>query len=752
MVRNVTKRNGEIEEFSVEKFEEILNMSVEGVEGVASTSVATAAAAQLYDGMTTSDIQKVLIKTACDLISERTPNYDLVAGRLQIMDLRKEAYKSFTPPKLYDHLLEMVARNLYDPELLTKFTKEEIDELDEYIDHDRDLNYRYAATQQFKGKYLVQNRKTKQIFESPQMAYIAQSMALHQEEDYDARLKYIKEYYDALSLGKISNPTPVMAGVRTPTRQFASCTVVDVGDSLDSINSGNNAIVKYISQRAGIGVNGGRIRSIGSEVRGGEVVHTGKIPFYKTFLASVKSSSQGGIRGGAATLTYACWDFEFQDLIVLKNNKGTEENRVRHLDYSVQFNQLMYERLIKGENITLLSPSTYDGKLYEAFLSDQEEFKRLYIMAENDPTIPLKKTIKASDLFVQYMNERASTGRIYLQNVDNVNKYGVFDEQVAPISLSNLCQEIDLPTKPMGEPGTNEGEIALCVLSAFNLGACSIEEFPSLARIVVRALDNLIGYQSYPISQAEKMKLRRSIGVGTTNYAYWLAKNGLRFTDPRALSETHKLFEHISHALIAASVELAKEKGHCELYEETKWAKGILPIDNYKKDLDDIVEPNYTLDWETLRGEMLDYGIRNSTLMALMPCETSSQITNSTNGIEPPRGYITIKQSKDGLMPQVVPELQKLRSNYELLWTIKDNKPIIDLTCTMQKFVCQGISTNLNYSPANYEGGKFPIKLGLQDIMRYFKYGGKQLYYHNTNDGTSDQGIEDDCAGGACKL
>ena len=466
-------------------------------------------------------------------------------------------------------------------------------------------------------------------------------------------------------------------------------------------------------------------------------------------------SNTSGIRGGAATLAFTCWDLEFESLIVLKNNKGTDENRVRHLDYSVQFNKLFYNRLIKGENITLFSPDVLGGKLYEAFFANSAEFERLYLIAEADNTIRLKKTLKAVDIFAAVANERANTGRIYIMNVDNANDYGTFQADKAPIRMSNLCQEINLPTSPMGEPGDGTGEIALCVLSAFNLGACDVSDYPHLSRMAVRALDNLIDYQSYPIKQAEKMKLRRSLGVGVTNYAYWLAKQGLKYTDEESLVKTHELFETISWSLINASVELAEEKGKCGLYEETKWAQGVLPIDNYKEDLDKVCQPGYTMDWESLRERMATHGIRNSTLMALMPSETSSQITNSTNGIEPPRGFITIKQSKDGIIPQAVPELTRLRKEYQLLWTIPSNKAVIELTCVMQKFVCQGISTNFNYTPGSFPDGKLPIKVVMQDMLRYYQLGGKQIYYHNTNDGTADQGVEEEesgCAGGACSI
>ena len=752
MIEYVTKRDGTKLNWDADRINDTIKWATEGVDGVDHSTVALRSSPQLLNGISTSDIQRVLIKTAADMISEETPNYDLVAGRLEMMNLRKEAYDKYEPPKLATHIEKLTSAGLYDHELLTKWDAFDYARLEEAIVHDRDLNYKYAATQQFRAKYLVQNRRTNEIYETPQMAYMCLAMCLHQDEPTE-KVEKVINYYNAISEGKISLPTPVMAGVRTPTRQFASCTVVDCGDSLDSINSANNAIVKYISQRAGIGINGGAIRSLGSEVRGGEVVHTGKIPFYKTFMASVKSSSQGGIRGGAATLALTCWDYEFESLVVLKNNKGTEDNRVRHLDYSVQFSKMFYQRLIEGKDITLFSPDIYDGKLYKAFFEDQVEFERLYLLAEVDRSIELKRTIKAVDLFAAVANERANTGRIYIMNVDNANTYGTFKEKEAPIRLSNLCQEINLPTKPMGEPGTDEGEIALCVLSAFNLGACDISEYGNLADIAVRALDNLIDYQDYPIKQAEKMKKRRSLGVGVTNYAYWLADQDLQYTSEASLDRTHELFEAISYSLIKASVKLSKEKGHCELYHETKWSDGILPIDNYKKDLDGVCKAPLKQDWEELREDLLTYGMRNSTLMALMPSETSSQITNSTNGIEPPRGLVSIKASKDGIIPQAVPELTRLKHDYQMLWDLPSNKAMIELTGVMQKFVCQGISTNLSYNPSSFPGGKLPIKVVMQDLINYYKVGGKQLYYHNTNDGATGDGIqEDSCSSGACAI
>ena len=552
-----------------------------------------------------------------------------------------------------------------------------------------------------------------------------------------------------------------MAGVRTPTRQFSSCVLIECGDSLDSINATASAIVRYVSQRAGIGINAGRIRALGSEIRNGEAFHTGCIPFYKYFQTAVKCCSQGGVRGGAATMFYPLWHGEVQSLLVLKNNRGVEENRVRHMDYGVQLNKLMYSRLIKGSHISLFSPSDVPG-LYDAFFEDQDKFEELYVKYEADNSIK-RETVKAVDLFSLLMQERASTGRIYIQNVDHCNTHSPFDPSVAPVRQSNLCLEIALPTKPLSNVDDDEGEIALCTLSAFNLGEIkSLNDFKELSDLVVRALDALLDYQDYPLPAARKATMnRRTLGVGVINYAYYLAKNGVKYSDGSANGLTHRTFEAIQYYLLKASVELAKEKGACPSFNETTYAKGILPIDSYKKDLDSICHEPLHLDWETLRSEITTHGLRNSTLTALMPSETSSQISNATNGIEPPRGFVSVKASKDGILKQVVPEYQALKNQYELLWKIPSNTGYLQLVGIMQKFVDQSISANTNYDPSVQPNGKVPMKLLLQDLLTAYKYGLKTLYYHNTRDGASDDqndsGVvieqeDDDCAGGACKI
>jgi len=748
----VTKRDGRKEPLDLEKIHRVITWAAEGLEDVSVSEVELRAHIQFYDGITTSEIHETIVKSAADLISERAPDYQHLAARLAIFHLRKRAFGRFTPPSLFEHVNKMVRAGRYDRQLLEDYTREEYAELDAHIDHERDMNFSYAAVKQLEGKYLVQNRVTGEIYESPQFIYMLIPMCLFAHYPKDQRLDLIKRFYDAASQFKLSLPTPIMSGVRTPTRQFSSCVLIECDDSLDSINATASAIVKYVSQRAGIGVNIGRIRALGSPIRGGEAFHTGLIPFIKHFQTAVKSCSQGGVRGGAATLFYPLWHLEVESLLVLKNNRGVEENRARHLDYGVQINRLMYKRLIEGGDITLFSPSDVPG-LYDAFFNDQDEFERLYTIYEADDAIR-KKRIKAIDLFTMLAQERAQTGRIYVQNVDHSNTHSAFDMKVAPVRQSNLCMEITLPTSPLDEVNDPDGEIALCTLSAFNLGALdNLHELEELADLIVRALDALLDYQDYPIPAAKRGSLnRRTLGVGVTNLAYYLAKHGVRYSDGSANALVHRTFEAIQYYLIKASVNLARELGPAPWFEQTKYAQGILPIDTYKKEVDDICNEPLHLDWDALREDIRQHGMRNSTLTALMPCETSSQITNSTNGIEPPRGYVSVKASKDGILKQVVPEFKTLRDNYELLWQIPDNKGYLQLVAIMQKFVDQSISANTNYDPKRFPDEKVPIKAILKDILYAYKLGVKTLYYHNTRDGVSDAQEDDGCAGGACKL
>ncbi|MCA2015324.1 ribonucleoside-diphosphate reductase subunit alpha [Vibrio tritonius] len=755
----VTKRDGRKEKINLDKIHRVITWAAEGLENVSVSQVELRAHIQFYEGITTSDIHETIIKSAADLISEETPDYQYMAARLAIFHLRKKAYGEYEPPSLFDHVTKMVETGKYDKHLLTDYTRAELDQLDSYIDHRRDLNFSYAAVKQLEGKYFVQNRVTGQIYESAQFLYILVAACLFANYPKETRLSYIKRFYDATSTFKISLPTPIMAGVRTPTRQFSSCVLIECGDSLDSINATASSIVRYVSQRAGIGINAGRIRALGSEIRGGEAFHTGCIPFYKYFQTAVKCCSQGGVRGGAATVFYPLWHGEAQSLLVLRNNRGVEENRVRHMDYGVQLNKLMYQRLVEGGNITLFSPSDVPG-LYDAFFEDQDKFERLYVKYENDPSIK-KTTVKAVELFALLMQERASTGRIYIQNVDHCNTHSPFDASVAPVRQSNLCLEIALPTKPLTNVEDDSGEIALCTLSAFNLGEIkSLDDFEELSELVVRALDALLDYQDYPLPAARKSTMnRRTLGVGVINYAYYLAKNGVRYSDDSAVGLTHRTFEAIQYYLLKASMNLAKEQGRCPAFDETNYAKGLMPIDTYKKDIDLICEEPLHYDWDGLRKEIMEHGLRNSTLTALMPSETSSQISNATNGIEPPRGYVSVKASKDGILKQVVPEFTKYKDNYELLWNIPNNDGYLHLVGVMQKFVDQAISSNTNYDPSRYETGKVPMKQLLKDLLTAYKFGVKTLYYHNTRDGAKDdqkdavaQPQDDDCAGGACKI
>jgi ribonucleoside-diphosphate reductase alpha chain len=746
----VTKRDGRKEPIHLDKIHRVLDWAAEGLEHVSVSQVELKSHIQFYDGIKTADIHETVIKATADLISEHTPDYQYMAARLAVFHLRKKAYGQFEPPALFEHIKKQVKNGKYDSHILEDYSEEEFNLMDSFIDHERDMNFSYAAVKQLEGKYLVQNRVTGEIFESAQFLYIMIAACLFGKYPRETRLDYIERFYHAVSTFKISLPTPIMSGVRTPTRQFSSCVLIECDDSLDSINATASAIVRYVSQRAGIGINAGRIRALGSGIRGGEAFHTGCIPFYKYFQTAVKCCSQGGVRGGAATLFYPLWHREVESLLVLKNNRGVEENRVRHMDYGVQINKLMYTRLIKNGVISLFSPSDVPG-LYDAFFANQDEFERLYLQYEQDESIK-KQTIKAVELFSLLMQERASTGRIYIQNVDHCNTHSPFDPSVAPIRQSNLCLEIALPTKPLKNVEDEEGEIALCTLSAFNLGAINnLDELEELANLTVRALDALLDYQDYPLPAARKATMnRRTLGVGVINFAYYLAKHGVRYSDGSANNLTHQAFEAMQYYLLKASVNLAKEQGACPAFHETTYSQGILPIDTYKKDIDNICSEELHYDWETLRKEIVKYGLRNSTLSALMPSETSSQISNATNGIEPPRGYVSIKASKDGILKQVVPEYDKYKENYELLWQIGGNEGYLKLVGIMQKFIDQAISANTNYDPNNYDNGKVPMKVLLKDLLTAYKLGIKTLYYHNTRDGASDAQDDDDCT--SCKI
>ena len=739
----VKKRNDALESIDLEKMHKVVFWATEGIENVSASQVEMRSQIQFYEGITTADIQETLIKSAADLISEEYPNYQFVAGRLINYHLRKAVYGSYQPWSLLELVERNVKNGFYDPQILNVYSAQEWIELNAYIKHERDENFTYVAMEQWRGKYLVQNRVTGQIFETPQMAYMMISATLFQDYDRATRLGWVKDYYDEVSKGNISLPTPVMAGVRTPQRQFSSCVLIEVDDSLDSINATSSAIVKYVSQKAGIGIGAGRIRALGSPIRNGDSYHTGVIPFYKLFQSATKSCSQGGVRSGSATIYYPVWHLEIEDLLVLKNNKGTEDNRVRHMDYGVQFNKLMYERLISGGDITCFSPDDLP-EMFEAFFNDQDLFKTLYEAAEINPMIR-KKTFKAADLFGRFMQERKDTGRIYLQNVDHANTHSPFKEDIAPIKMSNLCSEIDLPTVPLNDISDENGRIALCTLSAINWGnVATPADFEKLCRLAVRGLDALLTYQNYPLKAAQlSTEEFRPLGVGIINFAYFLAKNGTSYSDPAALALVDEYAEAWSYYLIKASAELAAEFGPCTRWQDLKYADGRLPIDTRKMDVDELVPHVERMDWSSLRETIKVTGIRNATLMALMPAETSAQISNATNGIEPPRSYISIKQSKHGVLKQVVPEFERLRGQYELLWDQKSPEGYLKICSVLQKYIDQGISINTSYNPTYYPDEKIPMSEMLKHLLLAYKYGNKQLYYFNTYDGQGEINIKD---------
>jgi len=733
----VIKRDGSKEPLDLEKLHTVVNYACQDITGVSASEVEMRSHLQFYDGIKSVDIQETIIKSTADLISEETPGYQYVAGRLINYHVRKQVYNAFTPWPLYKLVKRNVDIGMYDPALITDWSEEEWNQLDGYIKHERDETLTYAGMEQFRGKYLVQNRVTKEIYETPQMAYMCIAATLFGGYPKETRLKWVKDYYDAISTYVISLPTPVMAGVRTPQRQFSSCVLIETDDSLDSINATTSSIVKYVSQKAGIGIGAGNIRALGSPIRNGDAYHTGVIPFFKMFQAATRSCSQGGVRNGAATLYYPAWHYEVEDLLVLKNNKGTEDNRVRHMDYGVQFNKLMYERLIKGGDITLFSPSDVPG-LYEAFFADQEKFKEIYERAERNTRLR-KKTIKASALFSAFMEERKNTGRIYLMNVDHANDHSSFKADVAPIKQSNLCCEINLPTKPLKSFEDAEGEIALCTLSAINWGLLrNPSDFEKPCTLAVRGLDALLSYQNYPVEAARNSTMkRRPLGIGIINLAYFLAKNNTTYSNPN-LTLVDEYAEAWSYYLIKASADLAVEQGACPGTPETKYGDGITPNQTYKEDVDELVPHTERQDWAGLRKQLKETGIRNSTLMALMPAETSAQISNSTNGIEPPRSFVSVKQSKDGVLKQVVPGFPYYKNRYELLWDQKSPEGYIKIMAVLQKYIDQGISVNTSYNPQFFDDEKIPMSTMLKDLITCYKYGMKQLYYFNTYDGAGD--------------
>ena len=732
----VKKRNGRgTEPLDLEKIHNMVEEACKDVTGVSASQVEIQSGIQFYDGISTAEIQDILIKSASDLITLDNPNYQFVAARLLLFATRKSLYgRSRDLPPLEDHIMNCTNIDVYDKEIFGKYSKEEIEKADSFIDHERDFLFTYAGLRQVVDKYLVQDRSTGKVYETPQFMYMMIALTIFSNYPKETRLDYVQRYYNAISRHKLNIPTPIMAGVRTPIRQFASCVLVDIDDTLDSIFSSDMAIGKYVAQRAGIGINAGRIRGINSRIRGGEVQHTGVVPFLKKFESTVRCCTQNGIRGGSATVHFPIWHQEIRDILVLKNNKGTDDNRVRKLDYSIQLSKLFYERFITNEEFTLFSPHDVPG-LYDSF--GTESFDELYLKYEQDESIP-KSKIDGQELILELLKERAETGRIYLMNIDHCNSHSSFLDKV---EMSNLCQEITLPTKPVQHIDDETGEIALCILSAINIGKIrDVQDLEVLCDLSVRSLDELIDFQGYPVRAAEiATRARRSLGVGYIGLAHYLAKNGVKYDDPEAWKLVHDLTEGFQYYLIKSSVNLAKEKGACEYSDRTKYAKGILPVDTYKKDVDEIVPNDLSFDWGALREELLEHGIRNSTLSAQMPSESSSVVSNATNGIEPPRGYLSIKKSKKGPLKQIVPQYNTLKNNYTLLWDMPNNTGYINVVAVMQKFFDQAISGNWSYNPEHYENSEVPTSVMAQDLLTTYKYGWKTSYYQNTYDNKSDE-------------
>jgi ribonucleoside-diphosphate reductase alpha chain len=738
----VIKSDGSKVSIDLDKIHKMVEKSCRNITGVSESLVEMNSGLQFYDGITTQEIQKILVKSASDLISLESPNYQFVAARLLLFAVQKQVFNTkWKDAEIYPPLKDIVERNvekgLYTEDLLNDYTDKEYEKLNSYLRHSRDYEFTYAGLQQVVDKYLIQDRSTGTLFETPQFMYMLIAMTLFRNYDKDKRLSYIQKYYNATSTFKINIPTPIMAGVRTPLKQFASCVLVDSDDTLDSLFASDMAIGRYVAQRAGIGINAGRVRGLGAKIRGGEVQHTGVIPFLKKFESTVRCCTQNGVRGGSATVHFPIWHQEIEDIIVLKNNKGTEDNRVRKLDYSIQLSELFYKRFLNNEEITLFSPHDVPG-LYEAFGTDT--FDEMYEKYENAYSIP-KKKISARELITDLLKERAETGRIYIMNIDHSNTHSSFLDKV---NMSNLCQEITLPTDPIQHIDDHSGEIALCRLSAVNVGVVKDEELEEICDLAVRGLEELIDYQEYPVSAAEmSTRARRSLGIGYIGLAHYLAKNRVKYSDQSAWNLVHELTEKFQYYLLKSSNEIAKEKGACDYFDRTKYSQGILPIDTYKKDVDDIVKPKYTMDWEKLRAEIMTNGLRHSTLTAQMPSESSSVSSNATNGIEPPRDYLSVKKSKKGTLKQIVPQYSHLKSAYTLLWDMPDNTGYINIVAVMQKFFDQGISGNWSYNPENYDNNEVPVSVMAKDLLNTYKYGWKTSYYQNTMDGKVEDVIQE---------
>ena len=743
MTITVIKRSGERENLNVDKIHSMLSVCCAGIPNVSISQIEMNARLQFTDGIATDAIQDLLIKSAVDLITPRTPDYQWAASRLLLTSIRKKVYKQFEPTSLVGLITKNIEEKLYQEDLLTLYSMDEWSEIESFIDHTRDFNFTYAGLKQVYDKYLVRHRVHGTYHETPQVAYILIAAVLFSQYSKETRLDYVRRYYDAISLHKISLATPILAGVRTPTKQYSSCVLIRVDDSLDSIFASNTVLGKYVAQRAGIGLDFSAIRALGSTVRNGEVKHTGAVGFVKMFESTIGSCSQGGVRKGSATLFYPFWHSDVEQFLVLKNNKGNEENRARKLDYGIALSRLFYDRAIKRQNISLFNPNNVQDLLAAFGLP---EFDDLYLKYEQLDTP--RTVVNAYDLLLQIVTERSETGRIYIFNIDHANSHSSF---IRKIWQSNLCLEITLPTEVFQSLDDPNGEIATCILSAYNLGNANIEkEMPELADLIVRSLDCIVDLQEYPFPMAAlSSTLRRNIGVGYINFAYWLAKQDLKWDSPEAREKVHQLAESTQYWLLIASNNLARERSACAKFGETKYAHGLLPIDTYKKDIDSFADFALQHDWDKLRQDIATYGLRNSTLTAIMPAESSAVVANATNGIEPPRQALTNKGSKSSVVKILTPEYQNL--DYEYLWSITSNEGYLKIVAIMQKFFDQAISTNLNYNPLFYDNQQIPLEVVLRDILNAYKWGIKTLYYHNTYDMNIDQ-AEQGCDSGACAI
>ncbi len=772
---HVIKRDGTRAPIDLAMIHEAVEWACNGYDNVSVSDIEINSKLQFYEGITTSGIQKVMIRSAADLISLKNPNYQYVAARLTLMDLRKSVYKQSNPIPFEYLVMNNIHKGVYDKILLEKYSSQEIIYFGKKIDYDRDFKFTYAGITQMVDKYLLQDRHTKEIYETPQEVFMLIGMYMFMNYEKSLRKKFVLKFYNALSNFKISLPTPIMAGVRTPLRQYSSCCLIDVGDSLDSIVHSNAAVGYYTAQRAGIGLNFGRIRGINAKIRSGEVIHTGLVPFLKVFEATTKSFTQNSIRGGGSTSTMPFFHWEVETFIHLKNNKGNEENRVRRMDYSLAVNKLFRERVRKNQDITLFSMEEVQD-LYELFYSsDVDGFIERYEAYEKDENIR-RKTINARSFYLDVLKERYETGRIYILNADHVNTHSSFKDN---IYMSNLCQEITLPTSPLSNVDGDEGEIAMCILSNVNLGKLDdISELDDLTDLLVRFLDELIDYQEYPVKVAEiSTKSRRSLGIGVSDVFNFLAKNDLHYDTIMGRKVVHEYMERFQFGLISASANLAKEKGACAFYDRTKYSDGLFPIDTYNKNVDQIVPNDLKCDWAKLRKQVKKYGLRNSALSAIPPAASSSIVSNSTPGVDPVRKYLIAKMSKYGPLKQLVPGYDEYAENFTLAWEI-DNEAYVKFVAVFQKFLDQSISTNLYYDIARYENHKVPVK----DLIRHegmaYRYGLKSLYYLNSNDNSGEasqllaqndnhaetsngktngqyDGIEievDACEGGACSV